>query len=47
MYSNEFHKHGLLHAHVLIFVHPSSEYPKTLDIDKVISTEIPCAKKEP
>jgi len=47
MYSIEFQKCGLPHAHLLIFLHPSSKYLTALDIDKVISTVIPCAKKEP
>jgi len=47
MYSIEFQKRGLPHAHFLLFLHPSSKYPTAIDIDKVISAEIPCAKEDP
>jgi len=42
MYTIEFQKRGLPHAHLLIFLHSSSKYPTPDDIDKVIYVEIPC-----
>jgi len=47
MHTIEFQKRGLPHAHLLVFLHPSSKYPNAEDIDKVISTEIPCSKQNP
>lgn len=45
MYTIEFQKRGLPHAHILIFLHPSSKYPKLEDIDKIICVEIPDPEK--
>jgi len=40
MYTIEFQKGGLSHAHILIFLHPSSKDPTPNDIDQIISSEI-------
>jgi len=47
MYTIEFQKRGLPHAHLLIFLQPNSKYPTSDDIDKVISTEILCPINNP
>ncbi|XP_058768177.1 uncharacterized protein LOC131641899 [Vicia villosa] len=41
MYTIEFQKRGLPHAHILVFLHPQSKYPTPADIDKIICAEIP------
>jgi len=41
LYTIEFQKRGLPHAHILIFLHPSSKYPNPADINRIISAEIP------
>ncbi|KAI5420168.1 hypothetical protein KIW84_044089 [Lathyrus oleraceus] len=41
MYTIEFQKRGLPHAHILIFLHPSNKYPTPSDIDRIILAEIP------
>lgn len=41
MYTIEFQKRGLPHAHILVFLHPESKYPTPTDIDRVIYVEIP------
>ncbi|XP_056697210.1 uncharacterized protein [Spinacia oleracea] len=41
VYTVEFQKRGLPHAHILLFLHPDNKISATYDIDRVISAEIP------
>ncbi|WVZ88359.1 hypothetical protein U9M48_034889 [Paspalum notatum var. saurae] len=41
VYTIEFQKRGLPHAHILIFLHPDERDPSPSNIDNIISAEIP------
>ncbi|XP_058776863.1 uncharacterized protein LOC131651212 [Vicia villosa] len=41
IYTIEFQKRGLPHAHILLFMHPESKCPSPEDINNIISAEIP------
>ncbi|KAH9622346.1 hypothetical protein KSS87_022355, partial [Heliosperma pusillum] len=41
VYTVEFQKRGLPHAHILLFLHRDDKFPAAADVDKIISAEIP------
>ncbi|KAJ9558878.1 hypothetical protein OSB04_013492 [Centaurea solstitialis] len=47
IYTVEFQKRGLPHAHICLFLHSSVKFPTAQDVDKVISAEIPDRKEDP
>ncbi|XP_019163477.1 PREDICTED: uncharacterized protein LOC109159822 [Ipomoea nil] len=47
IYTIEFQKRGLPHAHILIFLSKSNPYPNPKDINRIISAEIPSPLCEP
>jgi hypothetical protein len=47
VYTIEFQKRGLPHAHILVFLHTSYRFVHPHDIDRIISAEIPDKNKDP
>ncbi|XP_070026692.1 uncharacterized protein [Nicotiana sylvestris] len=47
IYTIEFQKRGLPHAHILLFLHEHNKYPTVGDIDQIITTEIPDETVDP
>ncbi|KAH9615625.1 hypothetical protein KSS87_013884 [Heliosperma pusillum] len=47
VYTVEFQKRGLPHAHILLFLHRDDKFVEAEDIDKVISVEIPDPTENP
>ncbi|XP_020985767.1 LOW QUALITY PROTEIN: uncharacterized protein LOC107461290 [Arachis duranensis] len=47
VYTIEFQKRGLPHAHILLFLHQQDKYPTGIDIDQIISAEIPDQTADP
>ena len=41
VYTIEFQKRGLPHAHILLFLSPEDKYPTPTHVDKVISASLP------
>lgn len=47
MYTIEFQKRGLPHAHICLFLDAKDKLPKPTDIDRIITAEIPDEKSDP
>ncbi|XP_035845828.1 uncharacterized protein LOC118492136 [Helianthus annuus] len=47
MYTVEFQKCGLPHAHICLFLGAESKFPNASDIDRVITAEIPDKERDP
>ncbi|XP_076933572.1 uncharacterized protein LOC143599520 [Bidens hawaiensis] len=47
VYTIEFQKRGLPHAHICIFMHPGSKIHNPQDVDNIISAEIPNTDSDP
>ncbi|KAL0319969.1 UNVERIFIED_CONTAM: hypothetical protein Sradi_5258400 [Sesamum radiatum] len=47
LYTIEFQKRGLPHAHIILFLHPDDKPRNAADIDKIITAELPDKEKDP
>ncbi|XP_074313927.1 uncharacterized protein LOC141649130 [Silene latifolia] len=47
VYTIEFKKRGLPHAHILLFLQRDDKFPEAVDVDRVISAEIPDPLENP
>nr|XP_043627847.1 uncharacterized protein LOC122599407 [Erigeron canadensis] len=47
IYTVEFQKRGLPHAHICLFLAVANKFPRATDVDKYISAEIPNKKEDP
>ncbi|XP_074318232.1 uncharacterized protein LOC141655028 [Silene latifolia] len=47
VYTIEFQKRGLPHAHIVLFIHREDKFPTAADVDKIISAEIPDPTTDP
>nr|XP_043633530.1 uncharacterized protein LOC122604724 [Erigeron canadensis] len=47
IYTVEFQKRGLPHAHICLFLAATNKFPRATDVDKYISVEIPNEKEDP
>jgi hypothetical protein len=47
VYTIEYQKRGLPHAHILLFLHPDVKHPTPIEIDRIISAEVPDLNKDP